>query len=315
MLAPAAASRDVPAGDSPRALAAAISDTTNVASGEARRSREAMQEALERQLEAVGANSKRGAVSKKSTTATELQIEALETRLLAMISTQQVQHSAELRDAHKLANYALEEFKERLNIVEQQQERLCMQLTALAGAVEDLRKGSAGQPVAPAEKEKKPVPPQAVSLEALEQRLRELEESRSLGAAADDPLKSERERSRRNDKIFIAIQDLEATLNSEVKAMRRRCNACQEGVDNALVPLREMERQVREQDQIVKQLLDHGQEWSSRIEEHEVRLGVARTKLEVHDAKISRLESMPWRSKLIDGDRSSHFSTGGAYPG
>jgi chromosome segregation ATPase len=272
-----------------------------------------MREVMERQLEAVEANSKRGAVSKKSTTATELQIEALETRLLAMISTQQVQHSAELRDAHKLANYALEEFKERLNIVEQQQERLCTQLTALAAAVEDLRKGSAGQPVAPAEKEKKPAPPQAASVEALEKRLRELEESRSLGAAADDPLKSER--SRRSDTIFIAIQDLEATLNSEVKAMRRRCNACQEGVDNALVPLRNMERQVQEQDQIVKQLLDHGQEWSSRIEEHEVRLGVARTKLEVHDAKISRLESMPWRSKLIDGDRSSHFSTGGAYPG
>merc|ERR1712151_196691 len=80
-----------------------------------------------------------------------------------------------------------------------------------------------------------------------------------------------------------------------MRAIHKRCTALQDTVDErVLLPLREVEQRLEEQDQKVRQLIGVGQDCSSRVEEHEFRLGVSRTKLEVHDQKISRLEAMRW---------------------
>lgn len=98
------------------------------------------------------------------------------------------------------------------------------------------------------------------------------------------------------DAALLAVQELEGHLQAEMKAIHKRCTGLQDTVDErVLLPLRDIEQRMDEQDQKVRQLISAGQECSSRVEEHEFRLGVARTKLEVHDQKISRLEAMRWQ--------------------
>merc|ERR1712217_611329 len=56
----------------------------------------------------------------------------------------------------------------------------------------------------------------------------------------------------------------------------------------------DIEQKLQEQGATIKQLVSVGQDCSCRVEEHEFRLGVARTKMDVHDEKISRLEARRW---------------------
>lgn len=98
------------------------------------------------------------------------------------------------------------------------------------------------------------------------------------------------------DTALIAVQELEVLLQEELKAVHRRCMGVQDSIDErVLLPLRDFEQRLQEQDHKVQQLVGAGQDCSSRLEEHEFRLGVARTKLEMHDQKISRLEAMRWQ--------------------
>lgn len=93
--------------------------------------------------------------------------------------------------------------------------------------------------------------------------------------------------------VLAAVEELESLMQVEVKALNKRFANLQDTIDErAVLPLRDLEQRLQEQDQKVRQLLGVGAECSSKVEEHEFRLGVANTKLEVHEQKISRLESL-----------------------
>merc|ERR1711879_234512 len=60
--------------------------------------------------------------------------------------------------------------------------------------------------------------------------------------------------------------------------------------EHVIMPLRSIEQRLTENEQKVKQCISAGQDCSSKVEEHEFRLGVTRTKLEVHDQKLVILD-------------------------
>merc|ERR1712228_990471 len=82
----------------------------------------------------------------------------------------------------------------------------------------------------------------------------------------------------------------------------------------ALASIADIEQKLQEQSSAVKQLMSVSQDCSCRVEEHEFRLGVARTKMDVHDEKISRLEARRWTqcpgsASSTDKDRAIPSST------
>jgi len=125
---------------------------------------------------------------------------------------------------------------------------------------------------------------------------RKASESRSHASDCSSSRHRSSGNGERADVALMAVQELEALLQAEMKAIHKRCSVLQDTMDERLLlPMREVEQRLGEQDQRVRRLTDAGQDCSSRVEEHEFRLGVARTKLEVHDQKISRLEAMRWQ--------------------
>lgn len=129
-------------------------------------------------------------------------------------------------------------------------------------------------------------------------RLKTLEDH-AMVSPDKDP--SESKQKKRNDELVLAVQALESLLNQELKATRKICNNLQDTMHTeVLVPLTDIDQRLQEQDQVVKQLISIGQDGSSRVEEHEFRLGVLRTKLDVHDQKFSRLELMRCNRRCND---------------
>lgn len=113
--------------------------------------------------------------------------------------------------------------------------------------------------------------------------------------------------------MLAAVQELEVLLQAEVKGMHKRIAALQDTIDeNALMPLKDFEQRLQEHDHKVQQLVNVCQDCSSRVEEHEFRLGVARTKLEVHDQKLSRLEAMRWQRSGDAPEQRERLGSGGS---
>eukprot|EP00418_Pyrodinium_bahamense_P010147 CAMPEP_0179117460 /NCGR_PEP_ID=MMETSP0796-20121207/55171_1 /TAXON_ID=73915 /ORGANISM="Pyrodinium bahamense, Strain pbaha01" /LENGTH=403 /DNA_ID=CAMNT_0020815831 /DNA_START=77 /DNA_END=1289 /DNA_ORIENTATION=- len=76
------------------------------------------------------------------------------------------------------------------------------------------------------------------------------------------------ERLAAGDAAFLAVQELESLLRTELKAIRKRCNTLQDQLDErTIVSLKEFEQRLQEEDKMVKQLLCASQESSSRLEE------------------------------------------------
>jgi len=87
-----------------------------------------------------------------------------------------------------------------------------------------------------------------------------------------------------------AIQALGELVHQELKVAHDRCNALQDAMsDNVMAPVHRAGQQVADLDAKVLQLVGETQDCSSRVEEHEVRLGVTRSKLDAHEQRITLL--------------------------
>merc|ERR1712129_2328 len=109
-------------------------------------------------------------------------------------------------------------------------------------------------------------------------------------------------------------RDLESKLHDAldggVTPLRDLERKLQEFVDDrAVFPLRDLERRLQEVENMVGQAQVAGQECSSRIEEHEFRLGVSRTKLELQEDKLNRVFASRWQQPYsTDGGSSAECS-------
>lgn len=255
------------------------------------------------------------------------QLDALEARLMTMVASH-------IREADRISAMSAQSVDARLDALEQRQTRLEGQMSevlAQAGAQpppEQPRVPSEGGTTTAVEEEQQMLELAMRRAEALERRLEDAEaapaeaapEPRRRAAAAgpapaaaavapeEEARRRNAEAKRRSSEVAItAMRELEEVLQAEVKSIHQRCGAMQDLLDErTLLPLRELEQRLDEQDLRVRQLTTAGQDCSSRLEEHEFRLGVSRTKLEVHDQKISRLEAMRWQ-------RGSSLSGGGTF--
>mmetsp|Transcript_121625 Transcript_121625/g.214440 ORF Transcript_121625/g.214440 Transcript_121625/m.214440 type:complete len:387 (+) Transcript_121625:169-1329(+) len=99
---------------------------------------------------------------------------------------------------------------------------------------------------------------------------------------------------------LLVMEEVEVLLQKELKVIQKKCMAIQDVIDErVLEPLNRVEQRLAEQEQKIRELMDGGQESSSRVEEHEFRLGVTRTKLEVHDQKLAILDrALRWNRSL-----------------
>ena len=89
---------------------------------------------------------------------------------------------------------------------------------------------------------------------------------------------------------LLAVQDLEMAVNKELRIVHDRCNQFQDTIDDRILgQLRRVEQRVADHDRKVEQLLCDGQDCLSRVEEHEVRIGVARSKLDAQDHRVALL--------------------------
>eukprot|EP00931_Biecheleriopsis_adriatica_P064262 TRINITY_DN39065_c0_g1_i1.p1 TRINITY_DN39065_c0_g1~~TRINITY_DN39065_c0_g1_i1.p1 ORF type:complete len:296 (+),score=80.95 TRINITY_DN39065_c0_g1_i1:57-890(+) len=212
---------------------------------------------------------------------TERQLAALEARVLSMLSAQQVQHTAELREADRFTEFANKNMEKRIEAVEQKQLAMESKLAELSAALEERAASCSIQACAlPAD---------------------------GHGGCAANAL-TETQRAGAHEAL-LAVESLDSILQEELKAVSKRCNQLQELVEEcAIAPLGEVERQLREHCSAVKQMLGATEDYSSRVEEHDVKLGVLRTKLEVFDQRFFRLESMRWSPKAD----SFSTCTGGA---
>jgi chromosome segregation ATPase len=90
------------------------------------------------------------------------------------------------------------------------------------------------------------------------------------------------------DEAFVAVQELQGSIHQELQAIHERCNFVQDIVDERVLgQIRKLERKVGDHDMKVEQLLVSGQDCTAKIEEHEVRLGVTRSKLDTHDERLA----------------------------
>jgi len=110
------------------------------------------------------------------------------------------------------------------------------------------------------------------------------------------------------DEALLVVNDLDESVHQELQGVHRRLNALQGCFDErVLVPLRRLEQRFSEQDSRANRIIEDGQDHAARVEEHEIRLSVVRTKLEVHDQKLAQLDrSVRWRG--TDTERSSPAS-------
>jgi len=255
------------------------------------------------------------AVSSSAGTTSTRQMEALEVKLMSMVA-------AHLREADKLTAFVGKNVESRMDALERRFSELERRFSELAAAPAATA-GSAGREAGQGhgecsggggferqaemehDEELRQLAEAERQAEELERRLEDVEGCRLGNSEAErSPRRGRRSGSgcaqspkfSSQDHVLIAVQELEVLLQEEVKAVHRRCSVFQDSIDErVMMPLRDFEQRLQEQDQKVRQLVVAGQDCSSRLEEHEFRLGVSRTKLEMHDQKISRLEAMRWQ--------------------
>eukprot|EP00929_Paragymnodinium_shiwhaense_P068634 TRINITY_DN34555_c0_g1_i1.p1 TRINITY_DN34555_c0_g1~~TRINITY_DN34555_c0_g1_i1.p1 ORF type:complete len:472 (+),score=146.95 TRINITY_DN34555_c0_g1_i1:71-1486(+) len=123
-------------------------------------------------------------------------------------------------------------------------------------------------------------------------------EERQKGAAATTtreavPATSGDKAGKDSKEALRIVQELEAVIHNELTVVHKRCNELQESFDKGLqLPFQQLERQVEERSKAVAQMVAASNELSARVEEHEFRLGVQRTRLEVYDEKMTSMDRL-----------------------
>eukprot|EP00927_Polykrikos_kofoidii_P052179 TRINITY_DN45966_c0_g1_i1.p1 TRINITY_DN45966_c0_g1~~TRINITY_DN45966_c0_g1_i1.p1 ORF type:complete len:283 (-),score=52.10 TRINITY_DN45966_c0_g1_i1:76-924(-) len=231
------------------------------------------------------------------TTDLRRQMEELEDRV-AMSERKQV---AALMEADKLAEFATKNCELRIDAIEQRQSRLerriddivqnsQQKLTSTRELEERLLalEERARSPTSISHKEDRYATELSAVTADLAKRTANLENSLA-GECVDS-------RDERMRDAMLAVQELEALVHSEIRYVHKTCNAMQHNIEDTIVlPLRQFEKRLEEQDQVVKGLLSGSKESLARVEEHEFRLGVLRTKLDVHGEKLSVLDRSAMR--------------------
>ncbi|CAE8582283.1 unnamed protein product, partial [Polarella glacialis] len=157
----------------------------------------------------------------------ERQLEAIEARMLAMVAAQQVQHSADIREADKFSEFATKNMETRIEAVEHRQAALGSQVAELASAVKAIREQGRSEACRTSIL-------LAAPLEASAEGLRAEAIGRTSLASADAALQ--------------AVHELQSLVRAELKGFHRRFELLQDALeDRALAPLREVELQLREQ--------------------------------------------------------------------
>merc|ERR1711959_340961 len=145
------------------------------------------------------------------------------------------------------------------------------------------------------------VAPLDLRLKALEERA--ASEPVAASSSSPKPISPLPAGSTAADYALLAVQELEGLLRQEVRELRKHYNMLQEAFDEHVVmPLRQVELKLSEHDQKVAQCLDVGQDCASRVQEQEFRLGVTRTKLEVHDQKLAILDRNLRQGRRLDAE-------------
>lgn len=237
------------------------------------------------------------------------QLETLEVRLLAGAAADSLRQAAELREAQKLKAFEQRTLEARIGAVEMRQAKLDSLLAELSDCFRQLHKD---------------VSKQKGQLAGLQ----ELRIQESLGSSwprdaakiqvaaqegpPSSPIKAPFQHegpTSSGDVVLLAVQELESLLRTELKAMSRRCALLQDTLDESvLLSIQDMDRRLQEQDLTVKRMASAAEECSARVEEHEFRIDVLRTKLEVNDQKMSRLERTRWSRASMDLSGSERAS-------
>ncbi|CAK0858129.1 unnamed protein product, partial [Prorocentrum cordatum] len=84
-----------------------------------------------------------------------------------------------------------------------------------------------------------------------------------------------------------AVRELEACMREELRGIHAHCGRMQAVEDRFASALRHIEQQLKEHGVSVEQFLHEGEAFHARVEEHEVRLVAARSKLEGHDQRLA----------------------------
>ncbi|CAE8687708.1 unnamed protein product, partial [Polarella glacialis] len=117
----------------------------------------------------------------------------------------------------------------------------------------------------------------------------QLEERLGAREASSAPASPGREVPGR-DEAFSAVKELDSVLHQELRVLHDRCDLVQETLDvRALSALRQLAQRMADQDSKVEQLFTDGQDCCARVEEHEVRLGVARSKTDAQEQRLALL--------------------------
>mmetsp|Transcript_44500 Transcript_44500/g.123167 ORF Transcript_44500/g.123167 Transcript_44500/m.123167 type:complete len:293 (-) Transcript_44500:212-1090(-) len=251
--------------------------------------------------------------------ATARRLDTLEARL-DTIATLFAQNAADIRSANKFADFAEKDLTSRIDVVEKRHARLEEQVLELVGRVDNLCVvgGHSGGASAALGCEASSMTPAARSpdvgaddcarenlrqhqleLECLERRLAAIEDH-ALDMHADGAADSSGAMQMGTaEEAMLAMQELEMFVRSEMKAAQRRADSFQDALDNgAMLLLRDLEQRFEQQASELRHLSSADQDVTARVEEHEVRMGLLRTKLEVHDDKIACLEETRWTKGL-----------------
>lgn len=282
-------------------------------------------------------------------TALRQHLEAMEERLFSMIANVQRTSTAAMVEADKLADFATKATEARIDNVDQRQKDLEQRFGELVGAMEAMRHGHrpsqedergagcaqeparAGRPSSAAVRNWRRVAaglqPGAVAMSPRSS----LSGPPELPASGEHAETSAGRRGRSKCKahsaekdagvdsfaneVMLMVHQMEAMLHAELKVLHKRCNAMQDSLEErALIPLRELEQRFLEQEQTVRQLSSVGQECSSRVEEHEFKLGVTRTKLDMHEQKLALFErTSRWSRRGSDAGEDKAEAISGSW--
>lgn len=224
------------------------------------------------------------------------QMEAMEARLMEMIAAAQRQFSDGLLEADRIAELAAKKVDARLNSVERRTQMLDQR-------VEELNKVAEAAAAQATAVEARLVQAEASRGSATARTPQSPRGSGSCGRNAPEALRRE---------MLMLSAEAEALLQDGLRELHSRCDALQDALDDrATFPLRDLQRRLAEQELKVEELVSANEEHVSRLEEHSVRLGIARAKLESHDEKLALLDRWAGRggnSGAGSGGRTSPTS-------
>eukprot|EP00929_Paragymnodinium_shiwhaense_P081728 TRINITY_DN4285_c0_g1_i2.p1 TRINITY_DN4285_c0_g1~~TRINITY_DN4285_c0_g1_i2.p1 ORF type:complete len:2382 (+),score=624.30 TRINITY_DN4285_c0_g1_i2:156-7301(+) len=154
----------------------------------------------------------------------------------------------------------------------------------------------------------------------LEARVESVEASGLKGPPGTMEPSASSQTPRRQSGISEEAEGLEAWLQQEVLVVRERCEAAQAQLEEHFAAcLQGLERRVGDHDMKVDQLLAGAQDCSAKTEEHEVRVGMIRSKLDSHEERLISVSDRVDRalrqtSAILDKEKASAGSSAPGTP-